>query len=247
MTRLARFGMAFVLLTAIVLSIVSVRSITRLKPVMADLTTLPTILIDPGHGGVDGGAVGGGGLVIEKDINLQIGLMLRDLFALNGFDVVMTRDTDISIHNEGITSVKKQKTSDLNNRLALANADPNTIFISIHQNKFTSSKSKGTQIFYSPNNPNSERYADILQDHFFLMLQPDNNRKYKKAGKNLFLMYKATCPAVLVECGFLSNSGDVALLTDEAYQSKISFIVFASTMKFLGLDESAWSGQPAPA
>lgn len=215
----------------------SVRSITSVKPVMADLTTLPTIIIDAGHGGLDGGAVGAGGSIVEKDINLAICLTLRDIFTVNGFDVVMTRDTDISIHDEGINSVRKQKTSDLHNRLAIVEAYPNAIFLSIHQNKYTSPKSRGAQIFYSPNDPRSKDLAACLQDSFLSQLQPDNTRKYKKAGKNLYLMYKSKCPSALIECGFLSNSAEAAMLNDERYQQKIAFTIFCSVMSYMGLDK----------
>jgi N-acetylmuramoyl-L-alanine amidase len=205
--------------------------IMRVKPAMADFTGFPVIVIDPGHGGADGGAAANG--LIEEDVNLAIGLTLRDLFELNGFNVIMTRETDISIHDAGITGNRKQKTSDLKNRLKLAEAQPDTIFISIHQNKFTSARSRGTQIFYGGKNPLSERLAKLMQDDFAGMLQPENKRACKKAGKNLFLMYEATCPSVLVECGFLSNADDAALLAKPEYQNKIAFTVMCSVLKFL--------------
>lgn len=214
--------------------IASLRSITRVKPVIADISSLPVIIIDAGHGGIDGGAVAGG--IVEKDINLAICRVLRDIFVANGFDVVMTRDSDISIHDEGITSVKKQKTSDLHNRLAIVNSYPDAIFLSIHQNKYDSGKAKGAQIFYSPNNPQSRELAELMQKDFVSMLQPDNNRKCKKAGKNLYLMYQAKCPAVLIESGFLSNSEELAKLTNTDYQAQIAFTAFCSVMRFLGLD-----------
>lgn len=156
----------------------------------------------------------------------------------NGFDVIMTRDTDISIHDEGIKSVKKQKTSDLHNRLAIVESYPNAIFLSIHQNKFGSGKVKGAQIFYSPNNPQSRELAELMQQDFKSMLQPDNKRLCKKAGKNLYLMYKAKCPAVLIECGFMSSPDEVAKLTDEDYQAQIAFTTFCSVMRFMGLDNA---------
>lgn len=209
----------------------SIFEITRVTPTMADFTDLPTIVIDPGHGGHDGGAVANG--VIEKEINLAIGLMLRDMFTVNGFDVVMTRTTDVSIHDPDVKGTKKQKTSDLKNRLKIVEAEPNTIFISIHQNKFTSAKSWGTQIFYGPNNPQSERLALIMQEDFISLLQPENERGIKKAEKNLYLMFQAKCPAVLVECGFLSNENDAALLKEPDYQRKAAFAVFCSTLRFL--------------
>lgn len=216
---------------------VSIRSITKVKPVMADLTTLPTIIIDAGHGGLDGGAVNANGSIVEKDINLSICLTLRDIFIVNGFDVVMTRDTDISIHDDGIKSVRKQKTSDLHNRLAIVESYPDAIFLSIHQNKFTSAKSRGAQIFYGPNDPRSEELASSLQSGFIAELQPENTRKYKRAGKNLYLMYNAKCPSALIECGFLSNNDEAAMLNDERYQQQIAFTVFGSVMRYLGLDQ----------
>lgn len=227
---LAACGLALVLLWT------AIRSITRAEPVMAGLTALPTIVIDPGHGGLDGGAVTKDGGVVEKDINLAIGLVLRDIFTANGFDVVMIRDTDISIHDEGVTGTKKQKTSDLHNRLAIVNSHPDAIFLSIHQNKYSSSSSWGAQVFYSPNNPLSEQLAGVLQDDFISMLQPENKRKHKKAGKDLYLMHKAECPAVLVECGFLSNPAEAELLTETEYRSKVAFTIFCSVMRFLGLE-----------
>lgn len=213
---------------------VSLRSITSSKPAIAEFSELPVIIIDAGHGGTDGGATVDG--VLEKDINLDICLVLRDIFIANGFDVVMTRDTDVSIHDYGIKSVKKQKTSDLHNRLAIVDSHPNAIFLSIHQNKYSSGKAKGAQVFYSPNNPESRELAEILQEDFISMLQPDNNRLCKKAGKNLYLMYKAKCPSVLIECGFMSNSDELANLTDSDYQAQVAFTAFCSVMRFMGLN-----------
>lgn len=216
----------------------SVYSISVAVPVMAEYATLPTIIIDPGHGGVDGGAVGVDNIV-EKDINLDIGLTLRDIFLVSGFEVVMTRDSDLSIHDEGIESVRKQKTSDLHNRLAIAEAHPDALFISLHQNKFGDSRSHGAQIFYGPKNEQSEKLARILQGNFVADLQPENNRQCKEAGKNLFLMYSARCPAVLVECGFLSNPEEAARLVDPDYQAKLAFVTYRSVMEFLELDVPA--------
>lgn len=231
--RAAFLFCAVLFLSAVV---VSLRSITRSKPAIAEISSLPTIIIDAGHGGTDGGAAVGG--VVEKDINLSISLVLRDIFLANGFDVVMTRDADISIHDEGIKSVKKQKTSDLHNRLAIVESYPNAIFLSIHQNKFDSGKAKGAQIFYSPNNLQSRELAELLQQDFISMLQPENTRLCKKAGKNLYLMYKAKCPAVLIECGFMSNPDEAARLTDADYQAQVAFTAFCSVMRFMGLDNA---------
>lgn len=204
-------------------------------PTLSNATTLPVIVIDPGHGGVDGGAVGVDNIV-EKDINLKICMVMKDIFTASGFDVVMTRETDISIHDEGITSVRKQKTSDLHNRLAIAEQYPGAIFISLHQNKFTSSNANGTQIFYGPKNEQSKVLAQILQDNFKQALQPENSREIKKAEKNLYLMDQAKCISVLVECGFLSNPKEAYQLIDPTYQAQIAFEIYHSVMEYLSVD-----------
>lgn len=218
----------------------SVYSLGQAVPVLADIAPLPVIVIDPGHGGMDGGAVGAD-KIVEKDINLAISLCMRDMFVASGFQVVMTRETDISIHDEGVTGTRKQKVSDLHNRLNLVNQYPGGVFISIHQNKFGDSRSQGAQVFYGPQNEQSEKLADILQKNFVEDLQPNNNRKYKKAGKNLYLMYNAQYPSVLLECGFLSNPQEAHQLIDPDYQSKVAFTAYRSVLEFLGLDTPGYS------
>ena len=206
--------------------------IHRTCPVMLTAGNRPRIIIDAGHGGMDGGAVGYNNIV-EKDINLAIAEDLRDLFVISGFDVVMTRDNDCSIHDDGITGVKNQKTSDMRNRLKIMEQNRDAIFLSIHQNKFTDPKYSGAQMFYSPNLPESEELAAIMQRHFREMLQPENTRERKRSGRELFLLYKAQTPAVLVECGFLSNPQEATNLIDPEYQEKVAFVIYSSVMEFL--------------
>lgn len=227
---LCSVGIAFVLALAL-----SLHGIITDVPVMSDLTTLPAIILDPGHGGADGGAVGAGDTV-EKDINLAICLALRDMLAVNGFEVILTRETDISIHDEGVKGIKKQKTSDLHNRMKISEKHPGAIFISIHQNKFGDSRSNGTQVFYGPLNPESERLAEITQAAFVRNLQPQNHRVHKKAGKNLYLMYESKNTAILIECGFLSNADECRKLRDPEYQSQIAFTAFSAVMEYLELN-----------
>lgn len=190
------------------------------------------IILDPGHGGGDGGAVGVDGIV-EKDLNLAIALTLRDLLTLNGFDVVMTREEDISIHDAGVTGTKKQKTSDLRNRLAMQGQYRNPIFISIHQNKFGDAKQNGTQVFYGPQNPGSALLAGTVQRNVVEMLQPENKRLSKKGEKNLFVIYEAKCPAIMVECGFLSNPAEAKKLMDGSYRSRLAFATLRSVIEYL--------------
>lgn len=190
-----------------------------------------TVIIDPGHGGVDGGAVGPGG-VVEKNINLSISLKLRDFFQAAGFRVIMTRGDDRSIHDEGSDTIRSKKSSDLHNRFDIIQQNPNALFLSIHQNIFSDSQYHGTQVFYSPNDEASKRLADELQNTIRMSLQKDNERETKPAGKNLFLLYYAKTPAVLVECGFLSNRQEEALLQDDTYQTNMAFEIFCGTLAF---------------
>ncbi len=193
---------------------------------------LPVIILDPGHGGVDGGAVGVD-KIIEKELNLAISLALRDLLETNGFTVVMTRVDDISIHDDGVTGTKRQKTSDLHNRMAIIEANPGCIFISIHQNKFERPGAWGTQVFYGPNHPDSKLLAEIMQANAAGMLQPGNERAVKAGGKNLYLIHEAKCTAVLLECGFLSNRAEAGRLTTRAYQEQLAFTALCSLLEFL--------------
>ncbi|MCL2068319.1 MAG: N-acetylmuramoyl-L-alanine amidase, partial [Oscillospiraceae bacterium] len=204
---------AFCIVFAVVMVSGAADAIRAAVPRALDIERLPVIILDAGHGGMDGGAVASGGLM-EKEINLAITLKLRDMLTALGFEVVLTREDDRSIHDEGVQGVRRQKTSDLHNRLAIAQQySPNVIFLSIHQNKFQDTSSHGAQIFYSPNHTSSEVLARILQDTIIEMVQPENQRDIKKAGDNLYLMHEAECPAVLIECGFLSNISDTPNLT----------------------------------
>lgn len=196
-------------------------------------TGIKTIIVDPGHGGVDGGAVGVNGSV-EKDINLSIALKLRDVLKKAGYTVVMTRDTDISIHDENANTIRKQKRSDLYNRLGIINAHSEAIFVSVHQNTINQSSVHGGQMFFSPNNVCSKLLAQCIQDSFRENLQSDNSKAVKEAGKNLFLLYNAKIPSVLCECGFLSNSEEAAMLSKEEYQQQLAEAIFKGIENYLG-------------
>ncbi len=189
-------------------------------------------MFEPAHGGIDGGATGIGG-VVEKDVNLQISLKLREILKANGYEVIMTRDTDKSIHSSGKT-VAQQKKSDMNNRLKLINSTPNSITVSIHQNHFEQSQYSGAQMFYGRKNESSKLLAEAIQKRFVENLQKDNKREIKEAGKNLYLMYQAQNPIVLVECGFLSNPVESALLSDDTYQNKVAFTIFSGIADYIG-------------
>lgn len=203
-------------------------------PVSVDYETeKPVIVLDAGHGGMDGGCSTADG-VPEKGINLNILLTLRDMLEINGYEVVVTRDTDTSIHDKGIEGIANQKSSDMDNRLEIFNSNPNAICISIHQNQFTDPKYSGAQMFYSDSNSSNEELARTLQNKFVEYLQPDNSREIKLCGKELFLCYYSENPTVMVECGFLSNPEEAELLKTEEYQGKVAFTIFSAINEFVG-------------
>lgn len=196
---------------------------------------LPTIVIDPGHGGVDGGAIGCDGTV-EKDINLSISLKLADYLRLSGFHVVMTRSQDVSINDEGATRIKDIKTSDLHNRMKIMQETPNNIFISIHQNKYSEEKYHGAQVFYSPNDEQSPLLAGEIQKSIASNIQKDNKREIKPSTNSIYLLYKAKSTAVMVECGFLSNQQEVINLKDASYQNQLAFTVMCGLINYLQIN-----------
>lgn len=201
--------------------------------VIAAPSQINTIVIDAGHGGFDGGASGLNGIV-EKDINLSISKKLNQILKLNGFKVVMTREDDTALcsEQETIPAVTMKKT-DMRKRLQIMDETSNSLTVSIHQNKFGASSSHGAQMFYGVNNPLSETLANCIQNKFVSDLQKDNKRLPKKAKKDLFLLYFTKAPAVIVECGFISNPNEAQLLTDEKYQSKVAFTIFDGILDFL--------------
>ncbi|MBP0957114.1 MAG: N-acetylmuramoyl-L-alanine amidase [Oscillospiraceae bacterium] len=190
------------------------------------------IVLDCGHGGMDGGCSTADGIT-EKGINLKIMLSVRDMCRLYGYDTAVTRDRDISIHDSGVTGVRNQKVSDMENRLELFNKFPDAVCLSIHQNTYTDPKFSGAQMFYSATNPESERFASILQNKFVQNLQPENMRETKLCGKELYLCYFCNNPAVMAECGFLSNPEEASKLTNEAYQQQVAYTLFSGLNEFL--------------
>ncbi len=234
---LAAVVAVFLLLFCISVMIVERRNTQALQVVAAEgVSGHPTILIDAGHGGVDGGTVAKDG-TLEKDINLAISLKLETLFRIMGFDTVMTRREDISIHDESAKTIRAKKISDLHNRLKLMNETPDCLFISIHQNAYPYEGSSGTQVFYSPNHPESQRLAAAIQQAVIGLLQPENMRKIKKSGTEIYLLYQAQTPAVMVECGFMSNAQETAKLCTEEYQSELALAIFSGVLAYLnGLD-----------
>ncbi len=203
----------------------------------ASINDLPVIIIDAGHGGIDGGAVAEDGTQ-EKYINLNISKYLEEFLVIFGLKTVMIRDTDTSVEDEGLNTIREKKTSDLHNRMKVMEETENSIFISIHQNKFSVEKYSGTQVFYSPKtSEESALLAQCIQDSVVNTLQKENTRQIKECGTSVYLMYNAVKPAVLVECGFLSNHAETEKLKTPEYQRKIAFCIALGIQNYISCKE----------
>ena len=187
-----------------------------------------SVVIDAGHGGEDAGAIADDG-TYEKDLNLEISNLVKALCILNGMNVKMTRESDILLYDyyddlENYTGQKK--IYDLKNRVKIAHESPNALFVSIHMNKFPEEKYSGTQIYYSQNNDISQRLASNLSSNIKSLLQPTNKRQIKPATSSIYVLDKIKNPAILIECGFLSNNEELEKLKTEEYRASLALIIF---------------------
>ena len=180
-------------------------------------------VVDPGHGGEDGGAVSVTG-VPESQINLAIAKRLDALLGFYGENSYLMREEDISLHDSEAKTLREKKVSDLHNRAQLVGELEGAVLVSIHQNTFPQGKYHGTQVFFAPTQ-GSQALAETCQQAIHTSLQPDNSRQAKPIADNVYLMNHVDCPAVLVECGFLSNPEEEAMLRQEDYQTKLAAVL----------------------
>ena len=192
---------------------------------------LPAVIIDAGHGGEDSGAVGDG--IYEKDLNLAIAQELEQMLRAAGIETRLTRSEDILLYDRNSDYQGHKKAQDMAARLAIAQEYKDAIFISIHMNHFSQSKYRGLQVYYSPNSPLSAQLANEIQSTVAANLQPDNTRKTKCSDSGIYLLEKIELPCVLVECGFLSNPEECALLATEQYRSRLCMTLCASVLSYI--------------
>ena len=200
-----------------------------------DTSTAPpplTVVIDAGHGGEDGGASSADGIV-EKELNLKIAELLCDMLKSNGVKVVMTRTEDVLLYDKNADYIGRKKALDLAERRKIAEETENCIFVSIHMNAFPMTQYSGLQVWYSPNNPASQSLAESIRKTVCETLQPDNERQSKRATSSIYLLHHLNAPAVLIECGFLSNPQECAKLSQEDYQKKLAFSIYLSIVNYL--------------
>ena len=205
---------------------------SEILPTNADIDSTKTIIIDAGHGGFDGGASAADGTV-EKDINLNIAQKVSAMLRLNGYNVIMTRTKDTGTEDDESVAIAKRKKSDLLNRLQVMKDNLDGIYVSIHLNKFTTSAANGAQVFYTKNYKEAHSLAQSVQKSITTLVQPTNTRVVKQGTDSTYLLKNAAVPAIIVECGFLSNKAELEKLKDDNYQSQMAFAIVGGIMDYL--------------
>jgi len=195
------------------------------------------VVVDAGHGGMDGGAVSENG-ISEKDINLKIAFYLKNYLEKNGAKVVMTRTKDQSLHTDDKGSIKSKKRSDLMARRNKANNSDGDVLISIHLNYFQQSQYKGAQVFYEGLHKESIRLAQSKQNELKSTLDNDNNRQIATIDSNKLMYQNLTLPAVIVECGFLSNPEEREKLCTKEYQEQVALGICLGTVKYFSQEKT---------
>ncbi|GIM29929.1 N-acetylmuramoyl-L-alanine amidase CwlD [Clostridium polyendosporum] len=219
----------FALVCCLILMINSLKVLADVKH-RTDEKEKKIILIDPGHGGIDGGAKSKSG-IIEKDINLSISKKLKEALIKEGYIVYMTREDDIGLYDKGKT-LKEKKVQDLSKRVKMKEDTKCHIFISIHQNMFPQTKCHGAQVWHAAGEE-SKLLADIIQGSLRENVDNENKRLTKPAGDQYRILREGSpCASVLVECGFLSNQNEGNMLKDEQYQQKIAEAITKGVVEY---------------
>lgn len=201
------------------------RYISTLSWVMAN----KRIVIDPGHGGVDPGAMGSKG-VHEKDIVLEVSKKLADILRQSGAEVILTRESDRDLSDADVYNLYRSKLQDLTRRVELANENNADIFISIHVNSFPDRREKGAQTFSQPGSEESKKLAASIQKELNSFLE-NSGREAKQV--DYFANRMTEMPSVIVEIGFITNPGEEKLMLDPVYQNKIAWSIYAGTARYL--------------
>ncbi len=191
---------------------------------------IETLVLDAGHGGFDGGAVSPNG-VTEQEINLHVTKKVESLAGLFGIPTELTRKDGNALDYEAGRSVRENKVADIKARQHICEQIQNPVFISIHLNKFEQSRYFGAQVFYGEKNAQSKAIAESIQEALKSGIANGNHRVAKPAGDSIYLMRTLTCPALIVECGFLSNPEDEAALVQDTYQTQLAVCILAGYLQ----------------
>ncbi len=224
-------GAAVLLLLSVTVLSLSLRHTAVPAFSYTEMTKDEIIVLDAGHGGADGGAVSADGTP-EDDINLAIVLRLRDLFALMGCQTVLTRTGEASLADPDSATLRQEKVSDTKNRVTLINSVANGCLISIHQNTLPGHPTvHGAQVFYGKVTDSDARAAAV-QQALNRAINTDNEKNAKPIGSDIYIMAHVNCPAILVECGFLSNSAETKLLLSPEYQTKLAAAICCGYLQY---------------
>lgn len=187
-----------------------------------------TVVVDAGHGGRDPGKIAVNG-ALEKDINLSIAKKLKRLLEQNDINVIMIREDDSGLYSD---SDSNKKAADMRKRVGIINKSNAVLAISIHQNSFTQESIKGAQVFYYNNSEQGKKFAELMQEQLKKSLQ-DGNKRMAKSNDSYYMLKKVQCPIIIVECGYLSNNAEAALLIDENYQERMAFAIHLGLLSYL--------------
>lgn len=220
-------------LTILVLAVIlQYREVFIYQSVFAPYYHQSTLVLDAGHGGLDGGAVADDG-TIEQDINLAIVKKCEAFAGLFGIRTILTRQDQNSIDYDPEQSIRANKVADIRARERITNSVSNPIFLSVHLNKFSDASYSGAQVFWSKNNPEGKLLAGQVQLALTSGLSPARERQAKQAVDSIYLMKVLDCPAVIVECGFLSNAAETQLLKQDTYQKRLALCIVDGYLQYL--------------
>ncbi len=187
-----------------------------------------TIVIDAGHGGIDGGSTGTLTQVKESELNLEIAFILKETLEKIGVFVIMTRESDVGLYGDTSEGFKVR---DLKKRVEIINQNKPNLAVSIHLNKYQKEYRRGAQVFYSNKNEKSKILAKNVQ--FYLNLLPESKRIYDELIGDYYILNNSNCPSIIVECGFLSNNEEEILLQTKTYQTKLATAIYNGILKYL--------------
>lgn len=242
--RQIRTDVIFVIMGLMLLTAAAVVTAFEKKQETAAVQTAGTadasnmvIVIDAGHGGRDSGKISVDNVTYEKDINLAIAYKLKGYLEAEGITVIMTRESDDGLYVE---SDSNKKAADLRRRIEVIERAAPVLVVSIHQNSYHESYVRGAQTFYYTTSAEGRELAEIIQEQLCLSLDPENERK-AKANDSYYLLKKTSVPIVIVECGFLSNPEEAALLTSRDYQDRVAFQIHLGVMQYLNQNKKKLS------
>lgn len=207
------------------------KEVTSYMPV-----TNKVIVLDAGHGGIDPGALNKDKTILEKDINLQLTLKLREFLEASGAMVILTREEDVSLYEDSGNKTTRQKYNEnLKNRKKIIDESNADLFVSIHLNAFEQEKYYGAQTFYPAKDDNSKLLSKFIQDELKRVVDTTNEREVKPR-EDIYLLKENKIPSMLIECGFLSNQKESQLLKDDKHQEKIAWAIYAGIQKYFGAE-----------